>query len=210
MKKQYLLGLSVFILAFAILIVSVMRTSTVNYVFATPTPANTKVLSAEAIEINYDLPFPGAILPDSPLWNVKALRDKIWFMVTTSPLKKAELALLFADKRLSSSVSLFDSKKPGPALSTLSKGEKYLETAVNEEQIAKKEGYDTSSFLNKLALSSLKHRQVIENQIITIAPETAKPDIIKIEDYSKNSFKAARDGLNNIGKVPPIDPFDGQ
>ncbi len=209
MKKQYLLSLSVFILATAILTISVMRSATVSYVFVTPAPAVT-VLGTESPDIGYKLPYPGSILPDSPLWVIKALRDKVWYMVTTNPLKKAELALLFSDKRLSSAVSLFDSNKAGLALSTLSKGEKYLEIAVNEEQIARKEGMDTSAFLTKLALSSLKHRQIIEEKILPLAPEQAKPYVIKIENFSKNSYDSSRDGLNDKGITPPIDPFDGQ
>ena len=128
----------------------------------------------------------------------------------TNPLEKAELALLFSDKRLIASQSMFEIKKPDIGLSTLSKGEKYLEIATNEEMVARSKGYDTSEFLKKLSLSSLKHRQIIEESIISIAPEDAKPDIVKIEDYAKNSYKSARDGLNNKGMPTPIDPFDGQ
>jgi hypothetical protein len=29
-----------------------------------------------------------------------------------------------------------------------------------------------------------------------------------MEDYSKNSYKAAKDGLNSKGLPVPIDPFD--
>jgi hypothetical protein len=30
-----------------------------------------------------------------------------------------------------------------------------------------------------------------------------------MEDYSKNSYKVARDGLNSRGLPVPINPFDG-
>lgn len=210
MIKQYLLGLSVFVLAFAILTISFMRSASVSYNFVSSTPANVSVTDGEKEKVNYQLPFPGTVLPDSPFWSLKALRDRIWYLITPSPLKKAELALLFSDKRLTASLILFDSKNPSLALSTLSKGEKYLGTAVTEAQIAGNDGYDTSAFLTKLALSSLKHREVIEEQIIPVAPENAKPDIVKIEDYCKNSYKFARDGLNHIGIAVPKDPFDGQ
>ena len=210
MLKKYLLSAGVFILAIAILTISVMRSATATYVFATPAPSGTAVLGEKTQEIEYGLPYPGGVLPNSPLWSLKALRDKVWYAVTANPLKKAELALLFSDKRLGASITLFDLKKPEVALSTLSKGEKYLETAAQEEKIARSEGYDTSSFLLKLATASLKHRQLIEGKIIPGAPASANPDIVKIEDYAKNSYKSARDGLNDKSLLSPIDPFDGQ
>lgn len=209
MFKKYVLALTAFVLAFAILVISVMRCATATYVFASASQEGSGVLGEKTPDIKYDFPFPGKILPDSPLWALKALRDKVWYKITANPLKKAELALLFADKRLSASVILFDSKKTAVAFSTLSKGEKYLETAVEMEKNARNSGYDTSAFLFRLATASLKHRQVVEGSILPVAPEEARPEIIKIEDYSKNSYKMARDGLNDSKIAAPKDPFEG-
>jgi hypothetical protein len=160
------------------------------------------------MSINYTLPFPGRILPDHPLWTLKALRDKLWLMVTVNPSRRGELTLLFADKRLASSKILFEKDKPEIAFSTLSKGEKYLEQAASIEVENRKKGMDTKEFLTKLANSSLKHRQVI-NEILAIAPEDAKPEIIKIENYSRNVYKASRDALNSLGMSAPENPFNG-
>jgi hypothetical protein len=123
-------------------------------------------------------------------------------------LKKAELALLFSDKRLVSAQILFENKKPNIAISTLTKGEKYLAVAAAEEVLARSEGYDTSAFLNKLALASLKHREVIES-LMPLVPEDGKPLVIEAENYSIDSYKAARDGLYSKGLPVPIDPFGG-
>lgn len=207
--RKYLLGVGAFIVAFGVLSISVLRSASPKYSFATPRPAPTIVLGASIGEIDYSLPYPGGILPDNPLWTLKALRDKIWYTITSNHLKKAELDLLFADKRLGSSLELMQKNKPDVAISTLSKGEKYLEMASAEENIARKEGMDTSSFLVKLALSSLKHREIIEEQLIPIAPEDGKPDIVKTEDYAKNAYKSARDALNNKGLPVPESPFSG-
>ncbi len=196
-------------LATAILLVSVLRSASVTRVFTSPTPAAEFILGSKTSEVNYRLPYQGTIIPGNPLWSVKAARDKMWFLVTVNHLKKAELALLFADKRLAMSDSLFQNKNPGIALSTLTKGEKYLEIAAKEEGLARKEGMDTSSFLVKFALASLKHRQIIEESIIPIAPEEARPDIVKANDYAKSSFKAARDALNDRGLPVPESPFSG-
>lgn len=207
MNKKFLLSLLTFVAAFVILSVSVLQSASVSYVFATQTPQNPSPLKNKVPEIEYALPYPGSIMPDSPLWGIKALRDKVWYFITTNPGKKAELALLFADKRIAASQTLFEAKKPDIALSTLSKGEKYLELAASEEAIARGKGYNTSEFLKKLALASLKHRQIIESRIILLSPEDAKPEIVKIEDYSKNAYKASRDALNSKAIPAPKNPF---
>lgn len=210
MIRKYLLSFGIFVLAFLVLAVSVLHTSSVSYAFsATPSPSSAPEKNTIQSNIEYQLPYPGSILPDNPFWLVKAFRDKVWYVITLNPLKKAELSLLFSDKRLAASKILFDNKKPDVAFSTLSKGEKYLETAFEEEEIARKEGMDTSSFLTKLATASLKHRQIIEQEIIPVSPDQAKPEIVKAEDYSKNVYKYSRDTLNTKGITPPSSPFSG-
>lgn len=184
-----------------------MRSTAVTYVFATPLSSPASVLN-KVTKINYELPFPGKILPDSPFWVFKVMRDKVWYALSFSHLKKAELALLFSDKRLGAAKILFEKKKPDIALSTLSKSERYMEIATNEEDLARKEGIDTSKFLEKIAVSAIKHRQVIEEEILPISPEDAKPEVIRLENYGKNAYKSARDALYSKGKSVPIDPFD--
>lgn len=201
--------LSAFLVAFSILITSVLRTASIKYAFAlpaTPQPTGTP-LSEKPINIDYYLAYPGSILPDSPFWFVKAARDKFWFFITTDSGKKADLALLFADKRLTAGKILFERNKPSLAFPTLTKGEKYLETAVELGKENTKKGMDTAPFWQRLANAALKHRQTIE-EILKIAPEDAKPGIIRSEDYAKNAYKEARDALNSKGVTVPENPFD--
>ena len=205
--KKFLIVLGVFIFAFAILSVSILASSAIVY------PSVGQVVrgngpKTEISEINYQLPVAGTVLPDSPFWSLKALRDKVWYLISPSPLKKAELALLFSDKRLVSAQTLLGEGKATIAISTLTKGEKYLELAVTEEKVARSQNYDTSEFLTKLATASLKHRGVIGSLLPTV-PEQGKPVVIAIENYSENSYKAARDVLYSKGMPVPIDPFDG-
>ena len=202
-----------FVLAFAILSVSFLRSASVSpaYGYSSPVPVVKNVPSPTPIPtINYVLPYPGGILPDNWLWYCKATRDRMQYLVTGDPLRKAELNLLYSDKRLGASLTLFENKKPDLAVTTLTKGEKYLEEAVKDEALARKAGINTNDFLIKLANASLRHRQVIEENIIPLAPEDIKPGIVKAEDYSKNAYKACRDVLNSKGMVTPKDPFNGQ
>lgn len=208
--RKTLLSFAVFVAAFGILSVSVLQSASVSYVFATPVPRESPTLVSKTSLIDYELPYSGSVLPDSFFWNLKSLRDRVWYWITINPMRKAELALLFSDKRLVASESMFEIKKPDIGLSTLSKGEKYLEIATNEEMVARNKGYDTSEFLKKLSLASLKHRQIIEENIITNAPEDAKPTIVKIEDYAKNTYKSSRDALNSKGLPIPKNPFVDQ
>ena len=56
-------------------------------------------------KVIYNLPYPG-LLPDSPLYITKVIRDKITDFLTRDNLKKAELYLLYSDKRVSMSLVL--------------------------------------------------------------------------------------------------------
>lgn len=187
-----------FALAFGILSVSFLRHSAPsiasNYILTD------QVLGAKLPQIDYVMPYPGGIQPDNTLWYAKVMRDKIWYALTFDKLKKSSLNLLFSDKRLISAKELFDKKKPDLGISVLTKGEKYLETAS--------QNLNDTDFAKKLAFASLKHRQIIEEEVMPLSPEDLKPSIIKSLDYSKNTYKTARDFLNSKGETPPKSPFN--
>ncbi len=204
-------GVGAFVLAFAVLSVSVLRCSNVSPAYGFSSPIPSSIPSPTPVPtVFYPLPYPGRILQDNWLWYFKAMRDKIQYMVTVDSLKKADFALLYSDKRLGSSLTLFQNKKPDLAVSVLAKGEKYLEIAAGDEEAARKVGLNTNDFLTKLATASLKHREVIETQILPMAPEDLRPEIIKTLDYSKNTYKQCRDALAGKGIEAPKDPFNGQ
>lgn len=211
MIKRIAVVLSTVFIAFLVLSISVLRSSIIRPMdaySATPKPKTETPSQEKKIEINYVLPYTGRILPDSPFWFIKALRDRIWLTVTTNSLRKAELSLLFADKRLTASEELFKKDKPLLALSTLTKAEKYLETASQLEAKERKTGVDTKSFLMTLANASLKHLEEIE-MILTLAPDDIKPEVIKVESYANNVYKESRDALQSQGAIAPKNPFDG-
>jgi len=209
MLKKVALVLSTFLLALTVLSVSILRCSSIKtYVFsAAPSPTPEAGSEKKEILIDYVLPYQGKIYPDSPLWFVKVIRDRLWYGVTTNSSRKAELLLLFADKRLLAAKVLFEKDKPSLAVTTLTKAEKYLERAVQMETKNRQAGIDNKEFLTRLANASLKHWQVIE-EILIVAPEDAKPEVIKVEDYAKNAYKETRDGLQSQGIVPPKNPID--
>lgn len=212
MFKRIALILSTLCLAFFILFTSVLRASSVSYSFDS-IEDNEEVAGIATednkIVIDYALPYEGKILPDNTLWYLKALRDKLWLAVTSNTSKKAELLLLFSDKRLLSAKALFEKNKAEIAYTTLSKGEKYLEQANFLTQQNKAKGNDTTVFETRLANAALKHRQIVES-LVLIAPENIKPNIISLRSYSINTYNSSRDSLLGKGIKPPVNPFPGE
>lgn len=110
--------------------------------------------------VEYELPYPG-ILPDSPLYFLKAIRDNVLVVFVSDPLKKAEYNLLMADKRLASSNLLVDYKKYDLAITTLSKSGNYFDKAVQLAAELKRQGKNADTLLDKLLIASQKHQEVI-------------------------------------------------
>ena len=118
--------------------------------------------SADSQDVHYELPYPG-LLPDSPLYFLRIIRDKAVGFLISAPLKKAEFNLLQADKRLNAGVYLFNKHKIPLAISTISKAENYFYDAIQKAQIAKKEGEDITQIIGELLNSSKKHQEVLED-----------------------------------------------
>src|SRR5688572_14880920 len=96
--KNYLFGILVFALAFGILSVSLVKGTASS--FASSGILSQEVLGTQIPQIEYSLPYAGGVMPDSPLWPIKAARDRAWYIISLDPLKKSQLNLLFSDKRL--------------------------------------------------------------------------------------------------------------
>lgn len=118
--------------------------------------------------VDYQLPYPG-LLPDSPLYFLKVIRDKIINFLISDSLKKAEFDLLESDKRFNAAFYLlgkttFSSvdKKKDLVVSTISKGENYFEEAIVKTREAKKQGSNTEDILKKLFLSNKKHQEILK------------------------------------------------
>lgn len=157
--KPVLVSASLFF-ATAVLLLSVVRTRAQT---AAPgcasqiTPSPT--VAAEVKKIDYFLVYPG-ILPDHFLYPIKMIRDRIWLWLTTESLSRAEVLLLFADKRLGAGRALIEGNKVELGVTTITKAEKYLERAVNEAFVAEG-GEEKRFFMEKLGKASLKHQEIL-------------------------------------------------
>lgn len=126
--------------------------------------AQTASPAANLPQVQYDLPYTG-ILPDSPLYFLKALRDNVLGLLITDPLKKAEYDLLMADKRLGGAEALLLKQKNDLAITTLSKSGNYFYQAIGLAAVAKKQGNNVNNILSKMITASIKHQEVILRMI---------------------------------------------
>lgn len=114
-------------------------------------------------KVIYNLPYPG-LLPDHPLYIVKAIRDNLLALTTRDNVKKAELYLLLSDKRIAMALALAKKGKEKQAIEVAGKAEKYFFKIPLLLMNAKKQGAAASSeFVTTLKLSNAKHKEILEN-----------------------------------------------
>jgi hypothetical protein len=135
--KLFIIALCMVLALSVTTVSSAQETETNGEMTLSPSPAMTITPTPD-----YLLPYPG-ILPDSPLYGFKTLRDKIVSIMIGDPLKKAEFDLLQADKRIGAALQLLktgNKEKQLVALSTISKGQNYYEEAIEKLAEARKQG----------------------------------------------------------------------
>jgi hypothetical protein len=191
--KHLLIGLAALVFALAVLITSVVDTtaqSSPSYQVltaeTTAEPSPEATVSPEP-KVGYYLPYPG-ILPDSFLYPLKMVRDRIWLWLTVEPVRKSEVLLLFADKRLKAGEALIEGGKEELGIETISKGEKYLEQAINQAEKAKVAGKETAALYEKLAQASLKHQEILGNLILKV-PEQTQTVFQELMKYPQQGYK---------------------
>lgn len=108
-------------------------------------------------KVEYELPYPG-LLPDNPLYYLKAIRDNIFKILIRDPMKKAEFDLLQSDKRLGGAKSLLEKGKDDLGLTTLSKSGNYFDDAIANIFKAKRQGEKTDQLLDKMITAAKKHQ----------------------------------------------------
>lgn len=124
-------------------------------------PSPTPTLTPKPVD--YQLPYPG-LLPDSPLYFLKIVRDRIIDFLIADPLKQAEFDLLQSEKRFASGIVLLEKGKKELGATTISKGENYFEKAIDNIETANNQGTDTSSLLEKMYRSVKKQQEILKVQ----------------------------------------------
>jgi hypothetical protein len=152
MRRIFILAFSFIIFLLSFSIISVTKTFAVT---------ESLIASPSSQPVNYELPYPG-LLPDNPLYSLRAIRDKIISFLISDPLKKTEFNLLQADKRLNAGIYLFNKGKISLALSTISKAENYFEEALGKIEEAKMQKLNIGEIKGKLKDASRKHEQELK------------------------------------------------
>lgn len=134
--------------------------------------------------LDYQLPYPG-LLPDSPLYFLKMVRDQVVEFLITDPLKKAQFNLLQSEKRINAGMYLAKKHETDLAQSTVSKGENYFDMSISYLKKARTEGEDTKSLINTMIMSSLKQEQVIHDIAVTL-PKKQQEQFFKEEQRMIN------------------------
>lgn len=188
--KKIFVIIAAMIFASFVLITSIVRTTSPKYVFYGHLPSDNKNQKSAA-GVDYVLPYPG-ILPDHFLWPAKALRDKIWLLLTKDDKRRAELKLLFADKRIAMADILAKKGNAELAVVTAQKAEMYLEKALSAL-----EGIngDISQILTQIAKASLKHEEVLL-AMKNYVPVDATPLIEKVLETTRRVYQKSSQELN--------------
>lgn len=141
----------------------------------TPSPAPTPE------GVDYELPYPG-ILPSSPFYTLKLIREGISDLLISDPVEKSNFYLFQADKRVAAFVLLFENGEEQLGEETLSKGIDYLEKSVEKMEDAKKGQADVMDVYGKINSSLKKQKEEIEKN-----KETKNEEISQklIKDYER-------------------------
>lgn len=139
------------------------------------------ILSPSPTLVDYQLPYPG-LLPDNFLYRLKTFRDKVIEFLISDPLKKAEFDILQGDKRYNASLFLYRAspQEEDIIVSTISKADNYMDEAVGQLDLAKKQGENINDMVNKFILSDTKHLEVIR-EIDLSARQTLKNQLTQEE-----------------------------
>jgi hypothetical protein len=150
--------------------------------------------SPAVLNVEYTLPYPG-ILPDNPLYFLKALRDNVQNLLITDPVQKSTYDLLMADKRLGAADDLLSKGKVDLAITTLLKSGNYFDLAIQQAATAKTQGTNVNDLLGRLRTASLKQQQVIFTM-----EQDAKGDTRLV---LQSSQKRAEDFQNSVEELMP-------
>lgn len=175
--RVFLLGFFIFFFLFSSSVLAQERVST--------TSANTSK------PIEYALPYPG-ILPTSPFYPFKMLRDHVIGYLISDPLKKAEFSLLQADKRLQAGVALLleDKNKSELAFSTISKGENHFTEAFKQVEEAKRQKKDIYDMGVRLSVAARKHEEVLKSISSSVPPSEKRiyeKELSRVREYIKKA-----------------------
>ncbi len=174
-----------FLITFAILLVLFLS---LPFFYILSPATSSQIADTSDDGVMYTLPFPG-ILPDHPLYFMKAARDKIMEFTTRNNTEKAKEYLLLSDKRAAMAIMLAKKGKNELAITTFSKGEKYALKIPPLLLASKKQGVSYSEeTVTTLKQSNLKHKELLDT-LLKQMPEGEASSIRLVSDLNSKVRK---------------------
>lgn len=182
MKKIYLIIIS------AILAYLIVVPSSGNKALASEEVNITTEQSTVSAPIKYDLAYPG-ILPDSPLYKIKVLRDKLIGFMISDPQKKIGFYLLQTDKGILATAILIDKNEIKLAGTTALKAENNYTLLVGQLYRLPKNPAVEADIIKRLKLASSKHQEVLSS-LIERVPASERKVFENVLLFSKENLKS--------------------
>lgn len=163
----------------------------VFFSFIAPTFAQEDPVSSETAMMvdqksTYTLPFPG-MLPDNPLYFLKAMRDGVIGFLISDPLKKTQFDLLKADKKVAEAVYLVNHKQnESLAISSSTEGQEFFEDAIMQIEKARASGMNTTQLLSDMNASSQKQEEVLSELYKVTGNKTFENQAKKAGEFRKS------------------------
>ncbi len=176
------------ICSFFLIIYCFLLVSPVSAELAPPTLSPTPI-----VEVEYYLPYPG-ILPNHPLYFLKNIRDQIILWSTRDLVKKSQLYLLLADKKIAMTQALWEQKIFDLSLQTGKKAEYDLLTSV-EILVKLDKSSPPRGLLDRFELACKKHEEILTKIMITTDGEErreALSEIIKANHQAKQNITSLK------------------
>lgn len=139
----------------------------------------------EAQSSDYTFPSPG-MLPDSKLYKLKVLRNKIAEKMIIGFLKKIEFDIVMADKTILASKQLMEKGNVSLSQETALKGEHYYSILVQDYNMALLSHEKIPYWLDRrITLAAIKHQKVFK----------------QLEDKATGENKKTFQIVNNFSKI---------
>ena len=204
MKNRIILTAPSVMIAYAVLIVSVYRTTSAKLVYGQDSLTK-YFLQLNTSPIDYLLPTELQYYPTDPRWTMNALEDKISLMVSFDPLVKSVTMRAHADERLVAGVKLINDGDTAMGMAYLAKSQEYLHMSFME--VREINSLEARSELQKISLASLAHRVVLE-QLLSASDDAMKSQVMGIMDKAKLVYKESRVVIELFGDKAPRNIFD--
>ncbi len=183
---------------FLVLVVSILRSASLRHSFNLGDYRGANIGFAKSVdEVGYFFVYPGKVLPGDLLWGIKAARDKFWLFLTPGATRKAELNLLFSDKRLMGFVALLEKGRFDDAFNAMIRSESYFKEASRLEEEARKSGSNTNELLILLVKASFAHWKVLR-ETSEFLPSEFRSEVEKSANFYSNFYRVKLNYLKSI------------